>query len=165
MLFEALRIRQQWTDADRRQKQHLPHVDDDPPRPCRDHRGEDCRDELDHIDGVFAAADEITIYRIIQESLNNVLKHSHAEATDVAVRARDHHVEIEIRDNGQGFVPWVPTDAPHPGGFGLKGIAQRVDMLGATHTIESWPGRGTTLKVHIGVHARKPAEPERPASR
>jgi len=108
------------------------------------------RSEVDDIDGVFEADNEITIYRIIQESLNNVLKHSHADQTDVAVRCRDHQVELEIRDNGQGFVPWESADdATRPGGFGLKGIAQRVDMLGGTHTVESWPGRGTTVTVRI----------------
>ena len=59
--------------------------------------------ELDDIDGVFPPADEITIYRIIQESLNNVVKHSRAGEARVAVRCHEHQVEIAIRDNGQGF--------------------------------------------------------------
>jgi signal transduction histidine kinase/ligand-binding sensor domain-containing protein len=112
------------------------------------------RSQVDDIDGIFAADNEITIYRIIQESLNNVLKHSHADRADVAVRCREHDVEIEVRDDGQGFVPWASADeAGRPGGFGLKGIAQRVHMLGGTHTIESTPGRGTTISVRIGVTA------------
>ena len=59
--------------------------------------------ELDDIDGLFPPSDEITIYRIIQESLNNVLKHSQATEAHVAVRSYEHGVEIVIRDNGQGF--------------------------------------------------------------
>ena len=59
--------------------------------------------ELDDIDGVFPPADEITIYRIVQESLNNVVKHSGAGEARVAVHCHEHHVAITIRDNGQGF--------------------------------------------------------------
>jgi signal transduction histidine kinase len=111
---------------------------------------------LDDIDGVFAPADEITIYRIIQESLNNVVKHSRAGEAHVAVHSREQHVEITIRDNGQGFASSASTaGAAHRGGFGLKGLAERVQMLGGTHTIESGPGRGTTVTVRIRVGAGK----------
>ncbi|MBA2301612.1 MAG: hypothetical protein H0W08_03160, partial [Acidobacteria bacterium] len=112
--------------------------------------------ELDDIDGLFPSSDEITIYRIIQESLNNVLKHSHATAADVAVRSHEHEVEIVIRDNGQGFSPRESRDqAAGPGGFGLKGIAERVQMLGGTHTIESAAGYGTTIRVRIERGVRR----------
>lgn len=110
--------------------------------------------EIDDIDGLFPPSDEITIYRIIQESLNNVLKHSHATEAHVAVHSYEHAVEIVIRDNGQGFSRRDSRgDAAGPGGFGLKGIAERVRMLGATHTIESAPGQGTTLRVRIQPRA------------
>ena len=110
--------------------------------------------ELDDIDGVFPPADEITIYRIIQESLNNVVKHSRASEAHVAVHCHEHHVEITIRDNGQGFASSASNaGAADRGGFGLKGLAERVQMLGGTHTIESGPGRGTTVTVRIGVGA------------
>lgn len=112
--------------------------------------------ELDDIDGVFEPGDEITLYRIIQESLNNVVKHSRASEAQVAVQCREHHVEIAIRDNGQGFVPGASDVlASHLGGFGLTGIAQRVDMLGGRHTIESSPGRGTTVTVRLDVRGRQ----------
>ena len=112
--------------------------------------------ELDDIDGLFPPSDEITIYRIIQESLNNVLKHSHATEAHVAVRSYEHAVDIVIRDNGQGFSRRDARDeAAGPGGFGLKGIAERVRMLGATHAIESAPGQGTTIRVRIQPPAAK----------
>ena len=106
--------------------------------------------ELDDLDGVFPPADEITIYRIIQESLNNVVKHSRAGEAHIAVHCREHHVEITIRDNGQGFASSASNvAAAHRGGFGLKGLAERVHMLGGTYTIESGPGRGTTVTVRL----------------
>jgi signal transduction histidine kinase/ligand-binding sensor domain-containing protein len=106
--------------------------------------------ELDDIDGVFPPADEITIYRIIQESVNNVVKHSRACNAHVAVHCREHDVEITIRDNGQGFASNASNGgAADRGGFGLKGLAERVHMLGGTHTIESGPDRGTTVTVRL----------------
>lgn len=112
--------------------------------------------DLDDLDGVFPPDQEITIYRIIQESVNNVIKHASAREAHVAVRCHEHHVEITIRDDGQGFASAASTAgaAPH-GGFGLKGLAERVQMLGGTHTIDSRPGRGTTVTVRIGVGARR----------
>jgi signal transduction histidine kinase/ligand-binding sensor domain-containing protein len=106
--------------------------------------------ELDDLDGVFPPADEITIYRIIQESLNNVVKHSGADEAHVAMQCHEHHVDVTIRDNGQGFASSTASaGATSRGGFGLKGLAERVHMLGGTHTIESGSGRGTTVTVRL----------------
>ena len=111
--------------------------------------------DLHDIDGLFSSSNEITIYRIIQESLNNVVKHSHAAAAHVTVRSHEHEVELVIRDNGQGFSPGESRNqAAGPGGFGLKGIAERVQMLGGTHTIESAPGHGTAISVRIETRRR-----------
>jgi signal transduction histidine kinase len=110
--------------------------------------------ELDDIDGVFRPADEITIYRIVQESLNNVVKHSGASEAHVGVHSHEHHVEMTIWDNGRGFAPSASnTGAVGRGGFGLMGLAERVHMLGGTHTIDSAPGRGTTVTVRL-AHRR-----------
>jgi signal transduction histidine kinase len=119
------------------------------------------RSDLDDIDGVFPPADEITIYRIVQESLNNVVKHSSARDAHVAVRCHEHQVEITIHDTGQGFAAGTSNGgAADPAGFGLKGLAERVQMLGGTHTIESAPGRGTTVTVRVDVRKREPRRGE-----
>ena len=111
--------------------------------------------DLDDVDGVFPPDQEIIIYRIIQESVNNVVKHAGAREGRVAVRSHESHVEITVRDDGRGFVPAAATAGAAPGGgFGLKGLAERVQMLGGTHTIDSGPGRGTTVTVRIGVSTR-----------
>jgi signal transduction histidine kinase/ligand-binding sensor domain-containing protein len=112
--------------------------------------------DLDDLDGVFPPEQEITIYRIIQESVNNVIKHAKAREARIAVRSYEDHVEITVKDDGQGFAPVnatasVPNAEAAVGGFGLKGLAERVQMLGGTHTIESVPGRGTTVTVRIGT--------------
>jgi signal transduction histidine kinase/ligand-binding sensor domain-containing protein len=108
---------------------------------------------LEDIDGAFAPVDEITIYRILQECLNNVVKHAHATEAEVIVRCLEHHVDLVVHDNGRGFPadgsPAVAAD--RRGGFGLKGLAQRIQMLGGAHTIDSAPGRGTTVAVRFAV--------------
>jgi len=108
--------------------------------------------DLDDIDGLFPPDQEITIYRIIQESVNNVVKHARAREVEIAIRSYEDQVVMTIRDDGEGFVLAAANADAAPGrGFGLKGLAERVQMLGGTHTIESAPGRGTTVTVRIGV--------------
>lgn len=118
--------------------------------------------DLDDLDGVFPPEQEITIYRIIQESVNNVIKHARAREARITARSYEDHVEITVRDDGQGFDRMkrsasAPTAETAASGFGLKGLAERVQMLGGTHTIDSapasgtTPSRGTTVTVRIGT--------------
>jgi signal transduction histidine kinase/ligand-binding sensor domain-containing protein len=117
--------------------------------------------DLDDIDGVFTPADDINIYRIIQECLTNVVKHSQASEAQVAVHCHEHRVDITIRDNGQGFAARpANAGAADRGGFGLKGLAERVHMLGGTYTIESAPGRGTTVTVRVRGGRQEPGHGE-----
>ncbi len=114
--------------------------------------GIEMNSDLDDIDGVFPPDNQITIYRIIQESVTNVVKHASAREAHIIVRCHEDRVEITIRDDGQGFASAASNAGAAPaGGFGLKGLAERVHMLGGTHTIESGPGRGTTVHVRIGL--------------
>src|SRR5262249_14961254 len=106
--------------------------------------------EIDELDGFFAPEHEITLYRIVQEGLNNVIKHSQATEARVVVRRRGRELTFTVQDNGRGFAPNASSTATG-GGFGLTGLAERVRMLGGTHTIESAPGRGTTVTIRLGV--------------
>jgi signal transduction histidine kinase len=68
------------------------------------------------------------------------------------VRSLEDRVEITVRDDGKGFAPAAAAASAAMGrGFGLKGLAERVQMLGGTHTIESAPGRGTIVTVRLGT--------------
>jgi signal transduction histidine kinase/ligand-binding sensor domain-containing protein len=104
---------------------------------------------VDELDGHLRPGDEITLYRIVQECLNNILKHSGATkvALNLAVDAGE--LVLTIRDNGRGFMPDEETD--QRAGLGLQGIAERVRILGGSHTIESAPGQGTTVKMRIAL--------------
>lgn len=109
--------------------------------------------DLDAVDGVLDSDSQIVVYRIVQESLNNILKHSGATRGGVEIWREDGTLRITVRDNGRGFKrPDVDeTRMTNGTGMGLVGIAERVRMLGATHTIVSTPGQGTTVDVTIPV--------------
>src|SRR5262249_3155669 len=101
--------------------------------------------ELDDPDGLFQPGDEITLYRIIQESLNNILKHSGATEAAVYITVRAGLFALTIHDNGRGFTP----DGDLRRGLGLQGIAERARILGGAYEIHSTPGHGTTVMVRI----------------
>ena len=107
--------------------------------------------DIDDVDGLFSSEAEMSIYRIIQESLNNILKHSGATEAEVAVKKSERFVRITIEDKGRGFDLGAPGDADASRrGFGLLGMTERVRMLGGTQTIQSAPGQGTIITIRLG---------------
>jgi signal transduction histidine kinase len=88
----------------------------------------------------------ICIYRIVQESLNNIAKHAQASTCRVLLRGLPHSVKVMIEDNGKGFEtePWGSTS-----GVGLKGIRERVNSLEGNFRLETSPGRGTRLWIEL----------------
>jgi signal transduction histidine kinase/ligand-binding sensor domain-containing protein len=107
--------------------------------------------EIDDIDGVFPKEAEINFYRVAQESVSNVVKHSAATEASVIVRREDGRVALTVHDNGQGFVPEPAQPETLSGGFGLVGISERATLLGGHATIQSTPGRGTTIGISIDL--------------
>jgi two-component system sensor histidine kinase DegS len=95
---------------------------------------------------------EIAVFRIIQEALSNVRRHSLAQHVDVAVRFTDACVECEIADDGVGFAHEA-SPVPRKGRehFGLHGMHQRARLLDGDCTISSAPGSGTCVSVRIPV--------------
>ncbi|MEX0659444.1 MAG: GAF domain-containing sensor histidine kinase [Egibacteraceae bacterium] len=92
---------------------------------------------------------ETAIYRIAQEALQNVAKH--AEATQVVLRLSEYAdtVLVEIADDGIGFdTARIPADTDIAR-YGLAGIRERAELIGAELELESWPGRGTAVRLAI----------------
>ena len=89
---------------------------------------------------------ENNLYRIAQEALNNVAKHSRASRVDVLLERRDSHAVLIIEDNGQGFSLGDQIDAS---AIGLMGIRERASLLGGSMELETAPEKGTTLIVRI----------------
>ena len=94
---------------------------------------------------------ELTAYRVVQESLNNVERHAEARRATVTVTFGD-HLELTIRDDGRGMPPANPTRLGADAGLGLIGIRERVSQSGGQMTISSRPGRGTMIQVSIPTH-------------
>lgn len=92
---------------------------------------------------------EVSVYRIVQELLNNIIKHAKAREAFVHVVQEDGHVIISVEDDGQGFEP-AQANAKHSG-IGLTSIRNRVDLLAGTLSIESRPSRGTIVTIELRV--------------
>ena len=90
---------------------------------------------------------EGTMYRVVQEALNNVLKHARAVHVDIALERHADHVSLIIEDDGVGFDP--SNTAISTGGVGLLGMRERAALIGADLQIESTAGRGTTVLVRV----------------
>ena len=94
--------------------------------------------------------EELSLYRIAQEALNNVVKHSKATHASLKITFEDSEIQMEVSDNGNGFsVPNSPTEFAPNGHFGLLGVHERADLIGARLEIESALGMGTRLKVKL----------------
>ena len=93
---------------------------------------------------------ELSLYRIAQEALNNVVKHSKATHADLKIAFDASEINMEVIDNGIGFiVPKSPTELAPSGHFGLLGVHERADLIGARLEIQSALGKGTKLKVRL----------------
>jgi PAS domain S-box-containing protein len=105
----------------------------------------DCDFELPReADARPAALLETAVYRLVQEALNNVSKHSQARQAELRVRDSGRHIEIEVSDDGVGFEPTLVRE-----GFGLVGMRERAALLGGTLRIESTRGTGTKVWAEI----------------
>jgi signal transduction histidine kinase len=91
----------------------------------------------------FPAEVETAIYRIVQESLTNVVKHAHAQRVSILVTRRDGALTAVVEDDGRGF-----DTAERGGGFGLEGMRERVELLDGRLAVESGEA-GTTLVAEV----------------
>jgi signal transduction histidine kinase len=85
------------------------------------------------------------LYRIAQEAMHNTVKHARASRMDLRLEQTTGETLLEVRDNGAGF----DTTVAYPGHLGLHSMRERVAKLSGTFQIESTPGAGTRICVHI----------------
>ncbi len=96
-------------------------------------------------DGRLPPDIETALYRIVQESLTNVVKHARASNVSVVLTRKYDSVSVVVEDDGVGFEP----ARQHGDGIGLVGMRERVDLLGGRVTIESRPGAGATFVAEV----------------
>ena len=104
--------------------------------------------ELENIDDTLSKDEEIIFYRIVQETVNNVLKHSRAESARIEIKSDAGGIRFLCRDDGKGFDVEGAQNSD-ASGLGLKGIAERVKILRGEMVLTSAIGKGTTLSFRI----------------
>jgi signal transduction histidine kinase len=110
--------------------------------------------------GRLPNAVEITLYRVAQEAITNIVSHAQATRASVVILHQPGEVTLVIEDNGRGFDP--KTGGTAGGHLGLAGMRERVALLGGTIEIESAPGEGTTIQVRVPPQGRSPGDEKAP---
>jgi signal transduction histidine kinase len=91
---------------------------------------------------------EMAIYRILQETLNNIKKHAYATEVNVWAKFTKEQITLTVKDNGRGFeMPEAMTDFASSGSFGMMGLQERVQLFRGNVTVESQPNKGTTVRI------------------
>ena len=111
--------------------------------------GIELRAAIEDIDDAFPEDMRINFYRIVQEGLNNMVKHSHATQGTVTAHRTKSSVVLTISDNGRGLASEPRNPKSGAGGFGLTGIRERAMLMKGTLQIKSENGSGTLLVIHF----------------
>lgn len=106
--------------------------------------------EIDTIDDLLTDEAQINLYRVVQECVNNIIKHSQATEASLFINLEGDEITLLIQDNGRGFVQNENNSKdPKRGGFGLIGMAERVKMFDGSYTIDSALGQGTNIRIKL----------------
>jgi PAS domain S-box-containing protein len=106
--------------------------------------------DLDDVQALFSPEQQLIIYRIFQESLNNITKHAHATEVSVALKREPGGVSFRLEDNGAGFeVQKVLASDSRKRGMGLAALEERVRMMGGSLEMWSQTGIGTSISFFI----------------
>ena len=91
---------------------------------------------------------KVTLYRILQEAFNNIVKHSEAKQVNLSLAKRRNHIDFIIKDNGKGFdLEKVLSLENVQRGIGLSSMSERTKLSGGEFFLESIPGKGTTIRA------------------
>ncbi len=90
---------------------------------------------------------KVTIYRVVQEALNNIGKHAQADTIWIALKRMEAGIKLTIRDNGAGFDVYQHRPGSDAAGLGLKSMRERAEIFGGTFWLDSQPGEGTTIEL------------------
>lgn len=111
-----------------------------------------------HLGGRLTSIIESSAYRIVQEALTNIARHSGATFASVILERREGSLVVVVEDNGRGFdaTALERRAVRSANSLGLRGIRERAELLDGTLDIESFPGKGTTLYVRVPLTASRP---------
>ena len=106
--------------------------------------------QISNVDKLIPRNVELNLYRIIQESINNIIKHSEAKNVDVMISAGVLSINVSIQDDGKGF-EITKESGEKAIGFGIYNMYKRVKMDNGIFDIQSAPGNGTKIKISFPV--------------
>jgi signal transduction histidine kinase len=110
-----------------------------------------------NIDDLLSQESELSVFRVVQECLNNVVKHSQSSRAQINVNQVGRRIKIAVRDFGAGFsTDDVLGRRTGRAGFGFQSISERVDLLGGKVDITSKPGQGTCVAIEIAIENAEP---------
>jgi len=115
-------------------------------RDFQEHTGIQCRSNLPEAEPPVSHAAATAVFRIVQESLTNVLRHARATQVDIILRQDVDQLVLKVRDNGCGI---RPETLSNPLSIGLTGMRERALLLGGHCEIRSEPGEGATVDVRL----------------
>ena len=99
---------------------------------------------------------ELVLFRIIQEALSNIRRHSHATEAEVKIQFDEDKIKITVSDNGKGFdLPKNIVDLTRDGKLGLAGMQERARLINANLIMHSQPGNGTEIFVEVPMQSSK----------
>ncbi len=101
--------------------------------------------DVEEVGDVFTAEEQILVFRVVQEAVSNVLKHSYAREAWVKLWQEGRQIELEVSDDGVG----ISLASGGRTGMGMKGIEERVTMLQGEYHVETAPGAGCRIKIRI----------------
>lgn len=107
-----------------------------------------CHLDFDASDLPLRDVQAATIFRVVQESLTNVVRHAQATAVHITLRHTPDELMLSVRDDGCGF---IPGESHKPAGFGLLSMRERVLAMGGQMHLDTAPGKGTVIRIHIPV--------------
>jgi two-component system sensor histidine kinase DegS len=97
---------------------------------------------------------EIAVYRVVQEAINNIRKHSEATEASLTLNYQRDRLQVDVRDNGKGFDLSRTLDSAIAGGhMGLLGMKERAEALGGDLRIRTSPERGTLLTLRFPIRS------------
>lgn len=103
---------------------------------------------IENIDDVFPEEREINFYRVIQEAVNNILRHAEATEAMVLIALEERELKAIVKDDGKGF---NPNRIKNSNGLGFVGMRERIESLGGTLNVKSTPGNGTNIYINIHI--------------
>jgi signal transduction histidine kinase len=104
----------------------------------------------------FLPEKELLVFRVAQEALNNIRRHSEATKVRVHVAFRKQKITVRIRDNGRGFgLPSSVGEFAQSGKLGLVGMYERARLLGGVLTVESKQGEGTLVTLEVPLQTQR----------